>query len=79
MALVGNVIEIRTSNRTPIKKPIPIQAKRLFEECDPRESGKNKLPKNFELLNLNPNIYLINQFLTKVELKHLLEVFYCVD
>ena len=68
-------VALRTSARKPIKKPVSIRANKLFGECDRIEfRNKTKLPKNFNVLNLNPNIYLLEGFLTKTELKHLIEV-----
>ena len=79
-----------SSRKPSVIKQIPIQTHRLFGEtpkkthlkvCD-NDSGKKykknkgeiKLPKNYECLNLNPNIYMIHNFLTKTEIQHLMNV-----
>lgn len=56
---------------------IPYRMKTLFAHNSSKEYMKS-IPNNFEKVHNNPNIYVIRDFLTEGEHKHLLSVSYII-
>ena len=71
------LVDVGTCGVCTSKLPFRVQS--LFRDIDSTNPKaikvlKRNLPHNYELLNCNPNVYLIHKFLTDKETSHLINV-----